>query len=136
MDGTVFRTLTSVWLAACLLQFTCRFESSAVAQQSGSTQPFPRLEAAMHTAAIWRIAVDSKERFLVTASADKSARVWDLATGKLLTILRPPIGDDNEGKLYAVAISPDGSTIAVGGFTRQGGSNNFRSISSIAPVVV
>ena len=28
----------------------------------------------------------------------KSARVWDLATGKLLTILRPPIGDDNEGE--------------------------------------
>ena len=87
------------------------------AEADPSTQPFPRLEAGMHTAPIWRIAVDSKDRFLVAASEDKSARVWDVASGKLLTILRPPIGDDNEGKLYAVAISPDGSTIAVGGFT-------------------
>jgi WD40 repeat protein len=79
----------------------------------------------MHTAEINRIAVDAKEQLLVTASDDKSARVWDLATGKLLTILRPPIGNDNEGKLYAVALSADGATIAVGGFTGEAGSNDF-----------
>ena len=105
--------------------FPSNFESVAVAQQSGSTQPFPRLEAAMHTGRIWRIAVDSRERFLVTASEDKSARVWDLVTGKLFSILRAPIGDDNEGKLYAIAITPDGSTIAVGGFTGKAGSNDY-----------
>jgi WD40 repeat protein len=79
----------------------------------------------MHTAAIRRIAVDSKERFLVTASQDKSARIWDLATGRLLTILRPPVGEDDEGALYTVAISPDGATIAVGGLTGKDNSNNF-----------
>ena len=125
MNRTTLRKFTSVFFAACLLQLATKLESSAAAQQSGSTQPFPRLEAAMHTANIWRIAVNSKERFLVTASDDKSARVWDLATGKLLTILRPPIGDDNEGRVYAVAISPDGSTIAVGGFTGKDGSGNY-----------
>ena len=88
----------------------------------------------MHTAGIRRIAVDSKERFLVTASDDKSARVWDLVTGKLLTILRPPIGDDDEGRLYAVAISPDGSTVAVGGFTAKTVATIIPSICSIAPV--
>src|SRR5688500_2586093 len=98
--------------------FECTTLSTKVsAQGTPSTHPFPRPEAEMDTAGIWRIAVDSKERFLVTASADKSARVWDLANGKLLSILRPPIGHDREGELYAVAISPDGSTIAVGGFT-------------------
>ena len=125
MGGTMSRMVASVWLAACVLHFPSNFESVAVAQQSGSTQPFPRLEAAMHTGRIWRIAVDSRERFLVTASEDKSARVWDLVTGKLFSILRAPIGDDNEGKLYAIAITPDGSTIAVGGFTGKAGSNDY-----------
>ena len=31
-------------------------------------------------------------------------------------MLRPPIGAGNEGKVYAVAISPDGKTVAVGGW--------------------
>ncbi|MGH8557411.1 MAG: WD40 repeat domain-containing protein [Methylococcales bacterium] len=62
----------------------------------------------MHTAMIKRIAVDAAERYLLTASDYKTARVWDLATGKLLQILRPPLGEGNEGKLYAAALSPDG----------------------------
>jgi WD40 repeat protein len=81
------------------------------------TKQFLRLETGGHTARLWRIAVDAGERFLVTASDDKTARVWDLATGKPLQILRPPIGEGNEGKLFAVAISPDGRTVAVAGWT-------------------
>jgi hypothetical protein len=54
-----------------------------------------------------------KERYLVTASVDKTARVWDLTSGKLLQVLRPPIGPGDEGKLYAVAISPDGETVSL-----------------------
>jgi WD40 repeat protein len=87
-------------------------------QAGPPTAPFLRIETGMHTAPISRIAVDAAERYLVTASLDKTARVWELTTGKLLQILRPPLGDGNEGKLYAVAISPDGATVAVGGWTR------------------
>jgi len=79
--------------------------------------PVLRIEAGMHTAPIIRMDVDAQERFLVTASHDKTARVWDLANGELLQILRPPLGPDIEGKLYAVAISPDGATVAVAGWT-------------------
>lgn len=79
--------------------------------------PFPRIEAGMHTAPIRRIDVDAQERFLVTASHDKTARVWSLATGELLTVLRPPLGPGNEGKLNAVAIAPDGATVATTGWT-------------------
>src|SRR6185369_12458734 len=67
-------------------------------------------------------------RFLVTASYDKTVRLWELPSGRLLRTLRVPIGEGNDGKLYAVAISPDGGTIAVGGFTasaRAGGSNIY-----------
>ncbi len=80
-------------------------------------KPYLRLETGMHTAQIKRIAVDAAERYLVTAADDKTARVWDMASGELLQILRPPIGDGDEGKLYAVAISPDGKEVAVAGFT-------------------
>ncbi|MBF0339916.1 MAG: caspase family protein [Magnetococcales bacterium] len=85
------------------------------------SRPLLRLEAEMHLAMINRIAVDRDERFLVTASEDKTARVWDLNTGELLTVLRPPVGEGiHDSKLYAVAISPDGGVVAVGGWTRFG----------------
>src|SRR5437899_11692274 len=87
-----------------------------VCAQAQSVKPYLRIETGAHTASAARIDVDAAERFLVSASDDKTARVWDLRSGKLLKILRPPIGDFEEGKLYAVAVSPDGATVAVGGF--------------------
>jgi len=79
--------------------------------------PMLRLNTEMHTAKITNIDVDAAERYLVTGSHDKTVRVWSLPEGRLLRVLRPPIGDGNEGKIYAVAISPDGETVAVGGET-------------------
>jgi len=79
--------------------------------------PMLRLETGMHSAQISNIDVDKKEQFLVTGSHDKTVRLWSLSDGKLLRVLRPPIGEGNEGKIYTVAISPDGNTIAVGGWT-------------------
>lgn len=84
---------------------------------------FLDIETGMHTANIFRIDVDAGERFLVSFSRDKTVRFWDLVTGKLLQVLRPPEGDGAEGEIYAVAISPDGSSIAVGGFTGRHGQN-------------
>ena len=81
------------------------------------TAPQLRIEAGMHTAAIQRIATDAQGRWAATASADKTARVWDVASGRLLQVLRPPMGDGNEGKLHAVALSPDGAVVAAAGWT-------------------
>lgn len=36
----------------------------------------------MHTAIIKRIATDAAGRYAVTASGDKTARIWDVASGK------------------------------------------------------
>lgn len=91
----------------------------AVQAQAGQppTEPQLRIEAGMHTNMINRIATDAQGRYAVTASDDKTARVWDAATGQLLQVLRPPMGAGSEGKLYTVALSPDGRSVAVGGWT-------------------
>jgi WD40 repeat protein len=81
------------------------------------SEPILRIETGMHTAKLQRIDVDAANRYLVTASDDKTARVWDLRDGRLLQTLRPPIGAGAEGRLFAVAISPDGNTVACGGYT-------------------
>jgi DNA-binding beta-propeller fold protein YncE len=88
------------------------------------SRPFLRIETEMHTAAISRIDVDAAGRFLVSGSGDKTVRVWDLASGQLLRTLRPPIGEGAEGKIYAVAISPDGELVAAGGWTGYQWSGN------------
>ena len=98
---------------AALLCFIL-YPSSLILSQT----PVLRLETGMHTATINRIATDAQGRWLVTASDDKTARVWELPSGRLLRVLRPPLGEGNEGKLFAVALSPDGNTVAAGGWTK------------------
>jgi WD40 repeat protein len=71
----------------------------------------------MHTSAIESLAVDGTGRLLATASADKTIRLWDTATGEMRSILRPPIADGDEGRLYACALSRDGKVLAAGGNT-------------------
>jgi WD40 repeat protein len=111
-----------LWLAACAPTqppLMPRFEPAPAPQPSHGppATPFLRLETSGHTAPIRRIAVDAQARYVVSASDDKTARVWDLATGKRLQTLRPPLGEGHEGKLFAVAISPDGRIVAVAGWT-------------------
>ena len=92
-------------------------QGTAAQISAPSREPMLRIEIGMHTAPILQIGVDAANRYLVTASLDKTARVWELASGKLLRVLRPPIGDGNEGKLGPIAISPDGRTVVVSGWT-------------------
>src|SRR5205085_1383487 len=84
-------------------------------------EPVLRIETGMHIATIRQIGVDRASKFLVTSSADKTARVWEIQTGHLLRVLRVPVGDGEEGKLNAIAISPDSKMIAVGGWTSMDG---------------
>jgi WD40 repeat protein len=91
----------------------------APAQRTGdpATAPILRLEMGMHQAEIMEISVDAAGRTLLTASADKTARLWDLATGKVLHTLRPPLDEGLEGGLSACALSPDGQVAALAGHT-------------------
>jgi WD40 repeat protein len=88
-------------------------------------EPILKIEAGMHIAKIDRIGIDKAERFLVTGSLDKTIKVWELRTGRLIKTLRPPIGGGKEGKIYAVAISPDGRHVAGGGWTGDAWDKSF-----------
>lgn len=78
---------------------------------------FLRIETGMHTSWIGRVDSDAENRFLVTGSKDKTVRLWDIATGKLIKIFRPYIEEGKQGQISSVAILPDGSLIACGGCT-------------------
>lgn len=82
-----------------------------------SAEPLLRIEAGMHTGTVSAADSDAAGRVAATASPDKTVRVWEPATGRLLQVLRPPLGAGNEGSLYAVAVSPDGRQVAAAGWT-------------------
>ena len=102
----------------------------AGARGKGALAPPPRyltLKGAFHTAPIRQMAMDARETVLVTASEDKTLRVWDPRTLACLRVLRTPVGPGECGKLYAVALTPDGSTVVASGFTRdpEGGAHRL-----------
>jgi WD40 repeat protein len=76
------------------------------------------VDPGMHTAPIRAVSADAAGCLAVTGSDDKTARVWSLTDGKLLRTIRIPAGPDDVGKIYAVAMSPDGALVAAGGWTR------------------
>jgi len=85
-----------------------------------SKEPVFRIETGMHVSPARRIGTDAENRYIVTGSDDKTVRVWEFRTGKLLRTIRPPIGSGYEGYIYSTAMSPDGKTIACGGWTMGG----------------
>jgi WD40 repeat protein len=110
---------------AALFVTLCQPEPGHAQQAKLPTEPILRIEAGQHVAMTRRIDTDAANHFAVTASEDKTVRVWSLADGRLERILRLPIDYGDIGKAYAVAISPDGNTIAVGGWTGPPSNQNI-----------
>src|SRR5262249_21042813 len=89
------------------------------------SEPILRIETGKHGGIITRMDTDAENRFAVTASLDKTVRVWSLPEGRPIRVLRLSIDQVDMGKAYAVAISPDGTRVAVGGYTGPPGHNNI-----------
>src|SRR4051794_5626429 len=70
------------------------------------------VDPGMHTAPITSTAVDAAGQFAVTGSYDRTVRIWSVANGKLLHTIRMPAGPGNTGRMYAVAITSDGTLVA------------------------
>lgn len=80
-------------------------------------QPVLTLDPGTHSAMIRRADTDSTGTYVVTGSNDKTVRIWSAKeNGKLERTIRLPSGPGHMGEVYAVAISPDGELVAVGGW--------------------
>lgn len=106
----------SIRLSAVLLSLAA-WCGGAVAAPDIPKEPVLRIETGAHLSPITRISSDAAGNWAVTSSEDKTARIWDLRNGKALSVLRPPLGRENAGALYAVAMSPDGRQVVAGGFS-------------------
>jgi hypothetical protein len=82
-----------------------------------SAHPVLRVEIGMHSAPVRRLAIDEARGIVVTASDDKTARVWDLRTGDALQTLRPAVGPADIGRLYGAALHPSRALVALAGTT-------------------
>src|SRR5438105_2122004 len=106
------------------LVLVCSALPAAAVAQENPDPPVLVPNVGGHTARVNRVLFAPDGRRLISVSNDKTVRIWDVAAGRTQRVLRPPIGKGGEGELYAAALSPDGKTLAVGGFAvgrgRQG----------------
>jgi WD40 repeat protein len=108
-------------IAAALLGLVALVFAPAEAQYRTDLydRPVLAIDPGMHTGKLRAQTIDREGRFAVTGGHDRTVRIWSVADGKLLRAIWIPGGPDYVGTIYAVAISPDGSTIAAGGWTER-----------------
>ncbi|MBW2708813.1 MAG: WD40 repeat domain-containing protein [Deltaproteobacteria bacterium] len=103
---THVRSLIASLLFACLFPFPA----------GGAEKPVLVIDPGGHKAIIRDVIFTRDGRYLVSASGDKTIRVWDVKTGGINRVIRGQIGAGDEGKIYAAALSPDNEWMAVGGW--------------------
>lgn len=82
-----------------------------------SSDPIVRLNSEMHTNTILSIDSDAGGDLVLTASMDRTAKLWNAKSSQLLNTFRVPIvgATSLDGTLYAGALSPDGRLAVVAG---------------------
>jgi WD40 repeat protein len=84
-------------------------------------RPYLVLDPGGHTAMVRQAFLSPDGRHVMTASFDKTIRIWEVLTGEPLGTFRLPVGPGAEGAINAIAVSPDGRRLAVGGNPFGGG---------------
>jgi WD40 repeat protein len=73
------------------------------------------LNSGGHMSVINDVVFTADGKQLVSASDDKTIRIWDLATGKTVRMILGEAEPGSPGKVFAMALSPDGKVLAAGG---------------------
>ena len=77
------------------------------------TEAILQLDTGGHKATIRDILVTSDGRYIISASDDKTIRVWDSQTLRETRKILGQIGSGSEGKIYAIALSPEPTTMTM-----------------------
>ncbi|RLB09681.1 MAG: hypothetical protein DRG27_04170, partial [Deltaproteobacteria bacterium] len=93
--------------------------TASIAAQKAKKQEriFLRLDPGGHTAMINDLFFFDHGKKLISASCDKTIRIWDvsdLTHPRLIKTIRGEIGRGDFGKVYAIAVDPKGKFLAVG----------------------
>jgi WD40 repeat protein len=110
-----------------LILLTCQHISA----QEPAAPPILVLDTGGHTSVVSKVLFTPNGKELISVSKDKTIRFWDVASGEPIRVLRPPIGPGEQGKLYAAALSPDGRTLAVGGWGLKDAGGSIYLISIV-----
>ena len=106
--------MTSCWFRRALLLMLA---AAVWSNETRANQPtiLPMLETGGHMAVVKNLRFTPDGNFIVSAGNDKAIRVWDWRAGAIARTLRGQSGAGPDGKIQAMALSPDGHWLAVAG---------------------
>jgi WD40 repeat protein len=94
---------------------------------NAKTDAILKLDTKGHTSKISDLIV-TKNGDIISASNDKTIRVWDSKTGREKRKILGQIGQGSEGTIFAIALSDDEKYLAVGGFLDKPGNGQSGQI--------
>ena len=95
----------------------CIYIMANTIAQSYPEKPMLRINPDMHTNIITDMDVSHDEKYVLTCSFDKLAKLWNAENGQLIRTYRPPSNTIKGGQLRACTFSPDDQLVVTGGFS-------------------